>query len=205
MSKDPLDDLELVWKLSNGKPHYSINAYRIMYEHGEAYFSNLYEKEIEQSHGEYDPQSHVFIHLHRKSSLMLLYGFLENYLFNLCDLCSIHFKQDITVLNMPNPRRDKGIKKCRKYLTKILGISFDNLEKEWHSLTGLADVRSSYLHRASPELLDKRTKAIKKHYDGKESLPSEYLKISIGNVGNFIEKLESELVDKDISNRKPVT
>ena len=196
MGTEPSDDLELIWKLPTTNS--IVMSYRSVYKHGEDSFAQMLEKELEQAGPEGRPPEHPDqdrLYIHRKSFLLILYAFLERHLFDLCDLSAGHFKKDLRVRDMS----DTGILKCKKYMGKVIGISFGDFNPEWDFIRDLREIRNSYVHKSNKQTLKARLEKIEKHcsVEHSQELPSEYLEKSLNNIDIFFGKLQEKLIEKD--------
>lgn len=187
-----IDSLGIVWKLPNTIN--SIDNFRDLHEHGEKFFSNLILQQVEESQGEYEPEAYFQRFLHRQSLLLLLYAFLESHLFDLCDTTADHFGKDTKINDFDT--RDRGIKKCKKYLENIIGLSSTMSKKEWKFIVGIQVVRNTYIHRPNEIKRLAAMKVIEESCGNSEALPADYIKKSIDVICIYLTKLEGEIVDK---------
>lgn len=190
MPVELLDDFEeLVWKLPNTS--WRISDFNELYKHNEVSLLNLLSEQKQSE--ELQPTADYLILIHRKSLVMLLYAFLEEHLFELCQLSEIHFDHTIKTRDL----NGRGIEQCKKYLTKVLGISWQSLNVEWEFIIQFQFVRNTYVHKPNDEKRKKRAEFIGKHCNGAEALPPEYLEKSLDNIDIFFQKLQEKIVEKD--------
>lgn len=191
MHVESLNDLDLIWKL----PYTSerISYFYELYEHNEVSLLNLLSKQQQCGDEEHQPSADYLILIHRKSLVMLLYAFLEEHLFELCRLSEIHFNHSLKTKDL----NGRGIEQCKKYLTKVLGISWQSLNEEWEFIIQFQFVRNTYVHTPNDEKRKKRAEFIGKHCSGIEILPSEYLEKSLNNIDIFFRKLQEKMIEKD--------
>lgn len=189
MHIESLDDLELIWKLPNTS--WRISDFYELYKQNEVSLLNLLSKQ--QQCEESPPTADYLILIHRKSLVMLLYAFLEEHLFELCHLSEIHFNHILKTRDL----NGRGIEQCKKYLTKVLGISWQSLNKEWEFIIQFQFVRNTYVHKPNDEKCKKRAEFIRKHCSSPEMLPSEYLEKSLNNIDIFFQKLQEKMIEKD--------
>ena len=96
------------------------------------------------------------------SFIIILYSYVES---GLNSLCMIKFsdarmeqkkKNKLAADEGKEPQRlleitykdmnEKGIKRSRRYLEKVFGISFDSVKEEWDEINGLAKLRNAIVH-----------------------------------------------------------
>lgn len=185
------NSLDITWKLPSTS--WKIADFQALHDHGETFFSNLLSDQIEESCGEYEPPADFQRYLHRQSLLLILYAFLEVHLMDLCDISADHFGKKMKIKDFKS--RDKGIKKCRKYLADVIGISCDSFSNEWQFIIGLQRVRNAYVHRPDENKRADIRKIVEKSCGNLGVLPAEYIKKSIDIIGSFLHKLEGEIIN----------
>jgi hypothetical protein len=88
------------------------------------------------------------------SLIIVLYSFLERKLSFLCTYLEKDYPIKIDDIS------GKGIFKYRKYLSKVAGISFDNVENEWKELEKLNRLRNHLVHASGSRTVANNNKAL---------------------------------------------
>jgi hypothetical protein len=83
-----------------------------------------------------------FPSIHRESSVVMLYAFVE---YELTDLAETVNESLVGELYL-NDLKGAGIDRARRYLTKVAGLDFSSLEREWEYLTGMREFRNCIVH-----------------------------------------------------------
>ena len=113
----------------------------------EKLMENGSDEEIELLHDPWDHEVKTIItELFYNSLLVSLYSFLEKSMYELCRVA-----QDGSPVKLKDFGGD-GINKYKKYLSKVAGIDFTSLNKEWTYCTKINQFRNIIVHRLGAAL-----------------------------------------------------
>jgi hypothetical protein len=101
----------------------------------ESFIFDLYEKEIGKL-------SSYFYH----SSIVLIYTFLENTLYNICLIIQLETGSPLSYKNLAG---NNIIKKSKDYLQIVAGIQFEQVNKPWDRITQFQKLRNDIVHQNS--------------------------------------------------------
>jgi hypothetical protein len=95
---------------------------------------------------------YYFPNLHRRSTLIILFSFLEHELDQLCMLFADTQKLNILHTDL----KDKGVDRSRRYLKKVIRLSLDDNSAVWQEIKRIQKVRNTIVHNEG-QLIDKET------------------------------------------------
>lgn len=112
---------------------------------------------LEEHRGVEGPPNHLeeifeyyFPNLLRRSTLIILFSFLEHQLDQLCELFASEQQLKIVHTDL----RDKGIDRSRRYLKKVICLPLDDNSSIWQELKRIQKVRNAIVHNDA-KLIDK--------------------------------------------------
>lgn len=85
-------------------------------------------------------------------SLLILYGFFENWLKKLCDY---HHRRKFSQIKVADLAGGNYIEKSRKYLNLVADIDLSSVENEWHRITVIQKIRNCITHNNSNLIINK--------------------------------------------------
>lgn len=84
-----------------------------------------------------------FPNVQRCAYVITLFSFLENSLVELCDLFHDEMELNIEYGDMTG----RGINRHKHYLTKVIGLDFSQIQREWGAIDNLRKIRNIIVHR----------------------------------------------------------
>lgn len=103
---------------------------------------------------------YYFPNLQRRSTLLILFSFLEHQLNQLCELFASTRQLNIVHTDL----KDKGIDRSRRYLKKVISLPLDNNSAVWQELKRIQKVRNLVVH-SDAELDAKLDRDVIKYVD----------------------------------------
>jgi hypothetical protein len=104
---------------------------------------------LEEHQGVEGPPNHLeeifkyyFPNLHRRSTLIILFSFLEHQIDQLCELYAHTQKLNILHTDL----KDKGIDRSRRYLKKVILLLLDDNSIVWQEIKRIQKVRNAIVH-----------------------------------------------------------
>lgn len=192
--------------LVKGKLKVELSKFRDYYEEIENKFqldkksmenmrnSPIYDDLSEFERDYYDIELH-HLDIHRKSCLVTLYSYLENFLNYFCEYLYELNERKIKHTDLSGT----GIFRARLYLLKVEGVDFDQTNDEWNQLKGFNLVRNNIVHESGKVGKDKLTKFINtnKHLSINDfndvRIESAYIHEVINIIENFILKIHVQV------------
>lgn len=84
-----------------------------------------------------------FPNVQRSAYVITLYSFLETSMVELCN----HFHDEMGLNIRQSDMNGKGIRRCNNYLSKVIGLNFREIEREWLNIDNLGKIRNIIVHR----------------------------------------------------------
>ena len=103
---------------------------------------------------------YYFPNLQRRSTLIILFSFLEHQLDLLCELFAATRRLNIVYTDL----RDKGIDRSRRYLIKVMRLPLDDNSAIWQEIKKIQKVRNVVVHndaKLDPKLAEKVIRIVK--------------------------------------------
>jgi hypothetical protein len=104
---------------------------------------------LEEHRGIEAPPNHLeeifmyyFPNLHRRSTLIVLFSFLESQVDQLCKLFTDRQQLDILHTDL----KDKGLDRSRRYLRKVIRLPLDDNSTVWQEIKWIQKVRNVVVH-----------------------------------------------------------
>jgi len=185
--------------LVEGKLKVELSKFREYYEEIENKFqsdkksietirnSSIYDDLSEFERDYYDIELH-HLDIHRKSCLVTLYSYLENFLNYFCEYLYELNERKLKHTDL----NGTGIFRARLYLLKVEGVDFDQMNDGWNQLKGFNLVRNNIVHESGKVGKDKLTKFINtnEHLSingfNDVRIESAYIREVINIIENFI-------------------
>lgn len=117
--------------------------------------SSIYDDMNEFERDYYDIELH-HLDIHRKSCLVTLYSYLENFLNYFCEYLYELNGRKLKYTDLSG----KGIFRARLYLLKVEGVDFDQINNEWNQIIGFNLIRNNIVHESGKVAKDKLIKFI---------------------------------------------
>lgn len=117
--------------------------------------SSIYDDMNEFERDYYDIELH-HLDIHRKSCLVTLYSYLENFLNYFCEYLSELNGRKLKYTDLSG----KGVFRARLYLLKVEDVDFDQMNKEWNQIIGFNLIRNNIVHESGKVGKDKLIKFI---------------------------------------------
>ena len=117
--------------------------------------SSIYDDMNESERDYYDIELH-HLDIHRKSCLVTLYSYLENFLNYFCEYLYELNGRKLKYTDLSG----KGIFRARLYLLKVEGVDFDQMNNEWNQIIGFNLIRNNIVHESGKVGKDKLIKFI---------------------------------------------
>ncbi len=192
--------------LVKGKLKVELSKFRNYYEEIENKFqldkksmenmrnSPIYDDLSEFERDYYDIELH-HLDIHRKSCLVTLYSYLENFLNYFCEYLYELNERKIKHTDLSGT----GIFRARLYLLKVEGVDFDQTNDVWNQLKGFNLVRNNIVHESGKVGKDKLTKFINtnKYLSINDfndvRIESAYIHEVINIIENFILKIHVQV------------
>lgn len=156
--------------------------------------SSIYDDMNEFERDYYDIELH-HLDIHRKSCLVTLYSYLENFLNYFCEYLYELNGRKLKYTDLSG----KGIFRARLYLLKVEGVDFDQMNNEWNQIIGFNLIRNNIVHKSGKVGKDKLIKFI----DTNENLSvnnfddvrieSAYIYDLINIIENFILNIHTQV------------
>lgn len=144
----------------------------------------------------------IHVGLYRKSTLVLLYSFLENSMNSLCRYLCLKNKYPVILSDL----RGEGIVRAKDYLEKLADVDFSLLNGEWSCLMTLNKIRNCIVHSEgdikvskSPEQLEKlisNVSGLSFNNEKKIKVEHEYIVYCMDKIEAFFEKLYQQVFPK---------
>ena len=117
--------------------------------------SSIYDDMNEFERDYYDIELH-HLDIHRKSCLVTLYSYLENFLNYFCEYLYELNGRKLKYTDLSG----KGIFRARLYLLKVEGVDFDQINNRWNQIKGFNLIRNNIVHESGKVGKDKLIKFI---------------------------------------------
>lgn len=112
--------------------------------------SSVYDDMNEFERDYYDIELH-HLDIHRKSCLVTLYSYLENFLNYFCEYLYELNGRKLKYTDL----RETGIFRARLYLLKVEGVDFDQMNDGWSQIKGFNLIRNNIVHESGKVRKDK--------------------------------------------------
>lgn len=131
------------------------------------------------------------------SSFVTAYSLFESFFLKLCE----HAKYQKNIKLNVNEVSGKGIKRCKIFLNKVVGVDFASFQREWHEIINYNKIRNYIVHNRSSILKDSN-KELQQQDDYSLVWNNSFLKIESEKSGTFyIDKNEYIIDFCDLANK----
>lgn len=150
-------------KLSLSRINFDLESFGKYLKITDSFINDRLKKDLED-HDKYDSETQELLYdpldiyikrnnlqFYYSSIIISVYSYLEQTLLEICQVAEVDRVIKIEDIS------GKGVLKFKKYIEKVVGINFDNLNDEWNEITKINQLRNHFVHTSNSVLSKKES------------------------------------------------